>query len=163
MRKTIRAGLASLMALTLILSAGACSSVKKQMVDNMLDRVKREEPLTQRDLEAVARMIRTKSTDVEMSDSRKIYALGKVATGLAREYSSRLAVDGIMKNVTVADILGLLDTVGLIKKGEYDYLLGVDLAIFDPLEQEARLISQNKTSLFLALAQLAINEGLSKR
>lgn len=161
---TIKIGLTSFLMAALILGSASCAAVKKKMVDNMVDRVRREKPLTQSDLEAVARMIRTKSTDVNLSESRKIYALGKVVTGLVQEYSQPLALAGInVREVTVADILGLLDTAGLIKRGEYDYLLGVDLRIFDPLDQEMQLISQNKTSLILALAQLAINEGLSKR
>lgn len=162
---TIKIGLTSFLMAALILGAVSCTAVKKKMVDNMVDRVRREKPLTQKDLDAVARMIRTKSsTDVDLSESRRIYALGKVVTGLVQEYSQPLALAGInVREVTVADVLGLLDTAGLIKRGEYDYLLGVDLRIFDPLDQETQLISQNKTSLILALAQLAINEGLSKR
>jgi|GEM_PF-4261579 hypothetical protein len=146
-----------------MLSAASCTAVKKQIVGNMVTRVKREKPLTQSDMEAVARMIRTKSMEADLSESRKIYALGKVVTGLVQEYSQPLALAGInVREVTVADILGLLDTAGVIKKGEYDYLLGVDLTIFDPLEQERQLIAQNKNSLILALAQLAFKEGWSK-
>lgn len=71
---------------TLILCSASCTAVKKKMVDNMVDRVRREKPLTQSDLDAVSRMIRTKSTDVNLSESRKIYALGKVVTCLVQEY-----------------------------------------------------------------------------
>lgn len=164
MLKTLRSGLPLLLILALMLSAASCAAVKRQMVDNMVARVQREKPLTQSDVEAVARMIRTKSMESDLSESRRIYALGKVVTGLVQEYAAPLALAGInVREVTVADVLGLLDTAGLVKKGEYDYLLGVDLSIFDPLEQERALIAQNKTSLILALGQLAISEGLSKR
>ena len=163
MRKIIQAGLVSFLLSALILGTTSCTAVKKRIVDSMIDRVKQEKPLTQSDLEAAAEMIRTKSTSVKLSDSRKIYVLGKVTTGLVREYSQPLAAAGFnVDRVTVADILGLLDTAGVIEKGEYDYLLGVDLAIFNPLEQETQLISQNRGSLILALAQLAFKEGFLK-
>lgn len=145
-------------------ASGCASTIKKRIVDNMVDRVRQEKPLTRDDLDALTRIISSRSRSSDFTDSRKIYVVGKVVTSLVREYSEPLARAGFnVQKLTVSDILGLLDTVGVIEKGEYDYLLGVDLRIFDPLPEESSLISENKLALILAVGELAINEGLGSK
>ncbi len=162
MLKAPRSVLFLLLASTLVMNAACASTIKKMAVDSMVERVRREKPLTQGDLNTVMDMLRGGSVAGNFTESRKIYVVGKVATALAREYSQPLAMAGFRvdtENLTANDVLSLLDVAGLIKKSEYDYLRDVDLKIFNPLDQETQLISQNKTSLILAVAQLALREG----
>ncbi len=160
MSKTVRAFLAGLVLAAFVL-AGACSStVKKLAVDSLLYQVKNEKPLTQGDVNALVKMIETRSLSGDLGTVRTIYVVGKTATGLVRQYADLAALMGIdVNDWTVPEVLSLLDEAGLIKKGDYDYLSGIDPKIFDPTEAEAEMIDVNKKPLLAAVMQLALSYG----
>ncbi|UQZ87722.1 hypothetical protein C4J81_00200 [Deltaproteobacteria bacterium Smac51] len=146
-------------AMSMVLS-GCMSTVKKLAVDSLFYQVKNEKPLTQADMDALVKMIKTQSLSSELSTTRQIYVVGKVATGLVQQYSQLAALAGINpSDWTVPEILSLLDEAGLIEKGEYDYLRGIDLKIFDPTEDETRVIAGNQSPLIFAIGQLAMSYG----
>jgi heme A synthase len=161
MSKILRAFLTGvILAAAVVLLGGCVSTVKKMAVDSLLYQVKNEKPLTQADMSALATMIETRSLAGGLGAARTIYVVGKTATGLVRQYAGLAALMGIdVNDWTVPELLSLLDEAGLIKKGDYDYLSGIDPKIFDPTETEAEMIDANKNTLLAALAQLAAAYG----
>ena len=161
MSKIVRVFLTGVMlAAAAALLGGCTSTVKKLAVDSLLYQVKNEKPLTQADMNALVKIIETRSLSGDLGTVRTIYVVGKTATGLVRQYANLAALMGIdVNDWTVPEVLSLLDEAGLIKKGEYDYLSGIDPKIFDPTEAEAEMIDVNKNPLLVAVVQLAVAYG----
>lgn len=158
MIRTMRALLLSLAAAALVCAlAGCAGTVKRVAADALFYQVKKEKPLTQADMDTLVNMIQTQRLEVGLGATRAIYVAGKTATGLVRQYAGLAQLAGLdPQSWTVPNILALLEGAGLVEKGQYDYLRGLDLKIFDPTDEEAQVIDANKLPLALAIGRLAL-------